>query len=135
MAMFNLTKKADYALAMLTHLAFRGDGARVSLGELAGRGMPRAFMAQIANNLVRNGILVSKEGRGGGYGLSRKPTKIQVREILEAIEGEVAPVSCVLAVGRCPAEAMCGQRKFMKKVTREIEDLLAKYSLADVVEG
>lgn len=65
MAIFSLTKKADYGLSLLAHLSEKGRGGRVSLAEMEKRGMPRPFMAQIANSLVVAGILNSKEGRGG----------------------------------------------------------------------
>ncbi len=133
--MFNLTKKSDYGLLMLSFLALKGKEGRMSLTEMAQRGMPKAFMAQIANNLVQSGILSSKEGRGGGYTLKFEPERIKLRQVLEAIEGELSPVQCVLAVRRCPAESICGQRVVMKKVSSRIGDVLNSYSLADFIKG
>ncbi|MBI1872099.1 Rrf2 family transcriptional regulator [Candidatus Collierbacteria bacterium] len=133
--MFSLTRKSDYGLLMLSFLAIKGNGGRMSLTEMAQRGMPKAFMAQIANSLVRAGILRSKEGRGGGYSLGGEPKKIVLRQVLEAIEGDLAPVMCVLAVKRCPAESICGQRVVMHKVTNQIGEVLERYNLADFVSG
>ena len=107
----------------------------MSLTEMAQRGMPKAFMAQIANNLVQAGILISKEGRGGGYTLKEEPKQIRLKTVLEAIEGHLAPVMCVLAVRRCPAESICGQRMVMGKVTNQIGKVLDNYNLADFVKG
>lgn len=107
----------------------------MSLTEMSQRGMPKAFMAQIANNLVQAGILVSKEGRGGGYSLKAEPKEIRLRQVLEAIEGQLAPVQCVMAVRRCPAEKICGQRVVMHKVTNQIGKVLDNYNLADFVKG
>jgi Rrf2 family protein len=126
--MFTLTKKADYGLSMLSVLALRGRKGRVNLKELAEMGMPRAFMSKIAASLVEAGILNSREGRGGGYGLNYEPKEIQVREALEAIEGEVEPVSC----DECPMGRNCGQIGFMGKLTGSINRLLEKYTLADL---
>ncbi len=50
--MFTLTKRADYGLALLSILAEKGRGGRVSLKDLSELGMPRAFMAKIAIDLV-----------------------------------------------------------------------------------
>ena len=107
----------------------------MSLTEMAQRGMPKAFMAQIANNFVQAGILTSKEGRGGGYTLKSKPDQIKLRQVLEAVEGELSPVMCVLAVRRCPAESICGQRVMMKKVTSKIGAVLDSFSVADFIKG
>ena len=127
--MFTLTKKADYGMALLSVLAQRGRGGRVSLKELSDLGMPRAFMSKIAGSLVEAGILNSKEGKGGGFSLNYEPKEVQVREALEAIEGEVAPVNCE----SCPMEGGCGQQTLMDKLTVQIEELLEKYTLADLV--
>lgn len=126
--MFNLTKKADYGLSLLSVLAMRGRGSRVNLKELSEMGLPRAFMSKIAASLVEAGILNSKEGKGGGYGLNYEPEEVQVREALEAIEGEVAPVSC----NSCPMKGGCGQEGFMDKLTNEINQILEKYTLKDL---
>lgn len=128
--MFTLTKKADYGLSMLSVLAARGRKGRVNLKELAELGMPRAFMSKIAASLVEAGILNSREGKGGGYGLNYEPKEIQVKEALEAIEGEVEPVCC----GNCPMEGGCGQEDFMGRLTGDINNILEKYTLEDLVK-
>lgn len=133
--MLSLTKKSDYGLLMLSFLAFKGKEGRMSLTEMAQRGMPKAFMAQIANNLSQAGILISKEGRGGGYSLKMPPKEIKLKEVLEAIEGDLAPVMCVLAVRHCPAEKICGQRVVMGQVTNKIGKILDSFTLADFVKG
>jgi len=127
--MFTLTKRADYGLSMLSVLALRGRKGRVSLKELAELGVPRAFMSKIAASLVEAGILNSREGKGGGYGLNYEPKEIQVREALEAIEGEVEPVTC----DGCPVEGCCGQVSFMERLTEDINKLLEKYTLEDLI--
>lgn len=127
--MFTLTKKADYGLALLSILAEKGRGGRVSLSALSELGMPRAFMAKIAIALVEAGILNSKEGRNGGFSLNYEPKEIQVKEALEAIEGEVEPVCC----GGCPVEGECGQQDFMGRLTDEINKLLERYTLEDLI--
>lgn len=133
MATFNLTKKADYGLSMLSLLAARGKGGRVSLTELAAKGLPKAFMAQIANRMVQAGFLASKEGRGGGYGLIEDPREIRLRQVMEAIDGDLAPVSCVNKPGSCPIEDHCWQKGFMLRFTYEMGKMMEKYTVADLI--
>ncbi len=128
--MFTLTKKADYGLSMLSVLALRGRKGRINLKELSDMGMPRAFMSKIAASLVEAGILNSREGKGGGYSLNYEPREIQIREALEAIEGEVSPVFCE----GCPMGEDCGQVRFMDKLTEDINKLLEKYTLEDLAK-
>ncbi len=133
MATFNLTKRADYGLSMLSLLASRGKGGRVSLTELASRGLPKAFMAQIANKMVRSGFLISKEGRGGGYGLTAEPKDIRLKSVLEAIDGDLAPVTCVNKPGLCSMENSCSHKGFMLRFTYNLEKMMEKYTVADLI--
>lgn len=133
MATFNLTKRADYGLSMLSLLATRGKEGRVSLTELSSKGLPKAFMAQIANKMVRSGFLTSKEGRGGGYGLASLPKDIGLKNVLEAIDGDLAPVTCVNKPGLCPIEDNCSQKGFMMRFTDKIEQVMDKYTVADLI--
>jgi len=128
--MFTFTKKADYGLALLTVLSERGRGGRVSLKELSEMGLPRAFVAKIATSLVEVGIINSKEGKGGGFALNYEPEEVMVREALEAIEGEVETAECE----NCPASGGCGQQGFMEHLTEDINGVLERYTLADLIK-
>jgi len=130
MSLFKLTKRADYALALLALLSERPRGERISLSEMESLGMPRAFMAQIAKDLVAGGILVSKEGKGGGYFLAKEPGEITVKEALEVLEGEVLPVDC----GSCEVSDKCSQKGFMSNLGDEISEMLESYTLIDLLE-
>ncbi len=136
MSIFSLTRKADYGLMMLTELAQKGKGGLVSIKKLSEtRGLPRAFLAQIGQDLVRADIVGSKEGRNGGYFLKNEPENVDVRSALVAVGGGVEPTVCVTKKGDCPIETVCGQRHFMMGLTAEMEGLLSKYSLADLVNN
>lgn len=133
MATFNLTKKADYGMSMLSLLAARGKDGRISLTELSAKGLPKAFMAQIANRMVRAGFLTSKEGRGGGYTLTTEPKNLGLKTVLEAIDGNLAPVSCIDKPGLCPIEDQCWQKGFMLRFSYEMGKMMEKYTLADLI--
>jgi len=96
MGLFSLTKKSEYALVMLAELVDRGKGKRLNLSEMAEMGLPRAFMAQVAKELVEEGVLSSKEGRDGGYSLIYDAEEVNLKEVLEMVEGETGPVGCVV---------------------------------------
>lgn len=135
MSLFNVTKKADYGLLMLAALAQKGRGETISVRELSENyGLPRAFTAQIGKALVEAGIVGSQEGRFGGYYLIYNPEEVEVKEALEAIEGEISPVVCITQPGVCPVEKMCSQRSFMAKFTDKVEEMLTNYTLADLIK-
>ena len=94
--MFRISRKGDYGLLLLTSLAKIGVGNVVPLRKLAHTlRMPFKFVSQIAPLLVEAEILGSKEGVGGGYFLARDPRSIGIGEVLELLEGPVAPVACM----------------------------------------
>src|SRR5437773_11949091 len=85
--MLRLSKKADYALMAMKHLAVRGDrGSRGSRGSSSAReiaeqyDIPIELMAKVLQRLVRRGLLVSHQGTRGGYQLARMPAQISVAD-------------------------------------------------------
>ena len=72
--MLRLSKKADYALIAMKHLALRGDRASSSAREIAEQyDIPVELMAKVLQRLVQRGLLASHQGTRGGYQLSRPP--------------------------------------------------------------
>ena len=94
------------------------------------RKMPYKYLSQIAPVLVDAGILGSKEGVGGGYYLKKKPESISVGEVLELLEGPMAPVACMR--DGCQCEPHCVQKSMMKKVATSVREAMEGYTLADL---
>ncbi len=134
MSVFSINKRVEYGLILLSELALRGQGETVSLAEFSKRGYPRPFMAQIAKDLVGVGILGSKEGRGGGYYLNYDPGEVEMKEVLEAIDGEQALVECVGHGSSCPFEDRCMHKGFMVRLSGDIDLILEKYTLKDLIK-
>jgi len=79
-----LSKKADYALMAMKHLALRGDQGSSSAREIAALyDIPIELMAKVLQRLVRRGLLASHQGTRGGYELVRRPTQISVADVIE----------------------------------------------------
>jgi len=133
MSSFRFRKKTDYGLVMMSLLARRGKGEIMSVSEMQELGLPRSFLVKIARDLIRKGVLGAKEGRGGGYYLTREASEIKVREVVEALEGEVAITSCTSSSEKCSMEGMCPHKAGMKKLSEELSAVLSKYSVAELV--
>jgi Rrf2 family protein len=134
MSTFQFTRQTDYGISILTSLAKKGQGQIVNLTQLsADRYLPRAFASQIGKKLVKAKMIGSKEGRGGGYYLLKDPSKLNLLEIIRVIEGKFKPVWCTHMAGQCPAESICLQRPFMLRLAGEMENLLERYTLADII--
>jgi Rrf2 family protein len=85
-----------YALQALGFLAARhGDGWMASETISEATGVARPYLARVLAALVAGGILASKKGAGGGYALLRAPESVDLAEVMRAVDGPVAPLSCV----------------------------------------
>lgn len=80
--------QVQYAICGVFDLAYNAQGEPVQVRVISERqGMPTRYLEQIFQRLRRAGLVVSKRGPGGGYTLARPPAEIDLRQILEAVEG------------------------------------------------
>ncbi|MEK7523636.1 MAG: Rrf2 family transcriptional regulator [Patescibacteria group bacterium] len=109
--MFKVSTKGDYGLLLLSALAekMREGKKFVALKEIAeAKNLSLSYLSQIIIPLKEAGLVTSKEGREGGYCLSRSAREITIMEILETLEGPVSPVRCCENKGaKCGSESQC----------------------------
>ena len=93
--MLRLSKKADYALMAMKHLALQADRGSASAREIAQHyDIPVELLAKVLQRLVRRGLLASHQGTRGGYLLSRPAGAISVSEVIQAIDGPLTITAC-----------------------------------------
>src|SRR5260221_3454826 len=106
--MLRLSKKADYALMAMKHLALRGDRGSSSAREIAELyDIPIELMAKVLQRLVRRGLLASHQGTRGGYQLGRVPTQISIANVIQAIEGPGTVTARSTDEGQCDQFSKC----------------------------
>lgn len=128
--MLKLTKKADYGLISLKHLAVKDGSA--SAKEIADfYGIPLALLSKVLQKLARAGFLQSEHGTNGGYRLRRDPRKISALEVIRAIDGPVFLTSCFDETG-CGVAHKCNVREPLRKVHEGIQKLLSEMTIADM---
>ncbi len=131
--MLKLTKKADYALIALKHLAESGSRAACSAKDIAeAYHVPQEALAKILQRLVRAGMLVSHHGTNGGYALARSAELISAFEVIKAIEGPLFITSCSTHKGECVQSSKCNVKEPLGKVSESIRQLLMRISVADM---
>ena len=131
--MLRLSKKADYALIAMKHLALRGDRRSSSAREIAGLyDIPIELMAKVLQRLVRRGLLVSQQGTRGGYHLSRPPLQISVADVIQAIEGPVTVTACSTDEGQCDQFSKCNVRDPLYRVRERILSALGECTIAEL---
>ena len=100
--MLRLSKKADYALIAMKHLALRPDQAASSAREIAEQyDIPVELMAKVLQRLAREGLLASHQGTRGGYHLSRPPSAISVADVIQAVDGPLTVTACSTEEENC----------------------------------
>jgi Rrf2 family protein len=134
--MLRLSKKADYALIAMKHLALRGDrgiGGSASAREIAEQyDIPIELLAKVLQRLVRRGLLVSQQGTHGGYQLARVPARISVADVIEAIDGPVAVTACSTDDGTCEQYEKCNVRDPLRRVREKILSALDQCTIAEL---
>jgi len=132
--MLRLSKKADYALIAMKHLALRPDGGNSSSArEMAETyGIPLELLAKVLQRLVRSRLLLSVQGTRGGYRLGRAPQAITVADVIQAVDGPLTVTACSPQDHRCDQYSRCSIRDPLWKIRGRILDALNTFSVAEL---
>ena len=131
--MLKLTKKADYGLIALKHLALRPASDSASAKDIADAyGIPVPLLSKILQQLARGGFLKSEQGTNGGYRLARDPQFMTALEVIRAIDGPIILTSCFTDHNECDHSQRCSVREPLKKVHEGILRLLGNITIADI---
>jgi len=134
--MLRLSKKADYALLAMRHLAANADRGSVSARELAETyDLPPELLAKVLQKLVRARFLSSIQGIRGGYGLAKPPSSISVADVIQSIDGPLTVTACSETNHNCDQYSKCNIRDPLWQVKDRILAALAETSVADLVPG
>ena len=129
--MLKLTRKADYGLIALKHIAMKNGSA--SAREISDTyGIPLPLLAKVLQKLDRSGFVLSEHGATGGYRLRREPSKITTLEVIRSIDGPIFLTSCFTESHDCGLAGKCNVREPLRKVHEEIQRLLENISIADM---
>ena len=130
--MLRLSKKADYALIAMKHLALREGRGSSSAREIAEQySIPVELMAKVLQRLARRGLLSSQQGTRGGYQLARESGSISLADVIQAIDGPLTVTACSAHSQRCGQFATCNVRDPLWKI-REL--ILGALSTSTVYE-
>ncbi len=132
-AMMKLTKKADYGLIAMKHLAMHASEGSASAKDIAEcYGIPQPLLAKILQKLARHGFLASQHGTHGGYVLARDAGGITALEVIRLIDGPVLLTSCVTSRGACFHSEKCSVREPLRKVHDRILKLLDSITISEL---
>jgi Rrf2 family protein len=131
--MLRLSKKADYALMAMKHLAQKRAASSTSAREIAEQyDIPIELMAKVLQRLVRMGLLASTQGTRGGYMLGRTATAISVAEVIEAIDGPFTVTACSTDKHDCEQFNKCSIRDPLWQIRERIAAALGTVTIAEI---
>lgn len=133
--MFKLSKKADYGLIAMKHLAISCQDHSCSANEIAEEyGISATLMAKVLQKLAKHGLVAAKHGSTGGYQLAKQANRISALDVLTAIDGPVLITSCVTSHGNCDATERCSVKEPLQRVNESILEVLNTVSIAHLSE-
>ena len=135
--MFQLSKKVEYALIAMRHMAISGNGTIVTTKEIAERyQLPYDLLAKVMQTLARKGFIASYQGVHGGYIFRDDPRAVKVSAVINAIEGKenVAIVQCESDTsGQGVIHSTCTIKTPLVKLQTSINSVLDGMSIMEMV--
>ena len=134
--------KSEYGVRVMVELARRGGAEPVALAEIAEHeGLPLAYLEHLVARLRRGDSRRARRGAHGGYLLAREPAQITMAEVVEALEGRIAPIECfsstpdgtIHCVREFDAERVCTTKILWTRVRAAILDTLQETTLAELI--
>lgn len=129
--MLKLSKKVDYALMALMHLA-QEDGSSSTREIAAGYGLPQDLLAKILQKLTREGLVVSHQGTKGGYRLARPADTITVVQVIEGVEGPLSLTQCFTDLGTCDQIDTCNIKSPLQRLNDHVLLTLSRVTIASM---
>ena len=130
-----ISTKGRYALRVMIDLAQHEGEGNIPLKDIAERqDISKKYLEIIVKELVRGGMLNGVSGKGGGYSLCRKAEEYTVGEIIELMEGTLAPVACLVdGVESCPRSDNCLTLPMWKEYYEMIHKFFYGKKLSDLL--
>ena len=131
-----ISTKGRYAVRVMIDLAENNGQECVPLKDIAQRQeISKKYLEIIVKDMVAAKLIVGTSGKGGGYRLCRKPEDYTVGEIVEIMEGTLAPVVCIADKAYdCPRRSACQTLPLWEEFDRLVHDVLYGKKLTDLYE-
>ncbi len=128
-----LTKNTDYAIRALLALAAR-KGSYVSAKSIAtDQDMPYQFLRGLLQEMIRHGLVVSKEGVRGGFMMEKDPDTISVTQLIEIFQGKVQVSECMFRKQICGNRARCVLRHEIMRIEQVVQSEFEKVTIGKLM--
>jgi len=138
-----LSTRSRYGVRLMTALALNWGNGPSLLRDVSSReDISEKYLGQIVIPLKASGLVVSQRGSHGGYSLGRAPEAITVKDVVEAIEGAIAPAPCADSpsgdcgddepAGGCERVTQCATARVWRRLRDDIGRTLSSFTLAEL---
>ena len=130
-----LSTRGRYGLRALLDLALHQGAGLVRLKDIARRqDISLHYLERLIAPLIAAGLVKSTRGARGGVLLVKAPSQVKLSEVIQALEGSIAPVECVNDPGLCQRSALCASRDVWSELMEAMLQVLDSTTLQDLID-
>jgi len=130
------SRQCEYALQGILYLALKQNGEMTSVARLSRiLKVPAPYLGKILQDLARRGILRSNQGPAGGFALAVSADKINLAQIIEAIDGKDSLQGCMLGFPNCSNDEPCAAHAQWSRSRKSILALLQHKTLDELARA
>jgi Rrf2 family protein len=130
-----LSTRSRYGTRALIDIAINSNGKPVLLRDVARRQeISTMYLEHLITPLISAGIIRSTRGAKGGVWLARPPREVKLTEVIQLLEGSMAPVECVDDIKYCSRYESCVTREIWMQLKRVMSDVLDATTLEELVD-
>ena len=129
-----ITRATEYAIRAILHMSRQPAGEIVYKKDICkAQDVTPAFLTKILQPLIKDGIVGSQRGVGGGFYLTKSPAEITLLDIIKSQEGPVYLNQCLVEDGACEREFFCPVHGAWHEIRQEMMATLQRYTFAELV--
>jgi len=130
-----LSTRGRYGTRALLELALHQGEGPVLLKDISQRQqIPLQYLEHLITPLIVAGMVLSTRGPRGGVSLAKPPEEIRLSEVIQLLEGSIAPVECINNPGVCSRSELCVTRDIWGEMKKAMNGVLESTTLQDLVE-
>jgi len=135
--------RAEYGVRLMVELGRQAGERPVALATIAeSENLPLSYLEHLVAKLRRAGLVESQRGAHGGYRLARPANRIEMLEVVQALEGAIAPMECfqltpegkVSCSHETDGDHACATKLLWTKVQGGVTKALSGTTLAELVD-
>jgi Rrf2 family protein len=130
-----LSTRSQYGVRLMLALAENYGRGYIYLKDIAkSEGISEKYLSLLTIPLKGVGLINASRGVRGGYTLARPPSDTNLKEIVDALEGDSCLVDCVKNLTACPRVPICASRDIWVLLGGKIDETLSSFTLEQLVQ-